>query len=247
MLNRWFKKINSLLFTGGNFSLKISAVIGFKPNNTALYQMAFTHSSMAIELNGQRYNNERLEFLGDAILGAIVADYLFQKYPNEEEGFLTHLRSKIVSRKNLNKLALKLGLNHIVEFNNTGASTPNSIFGDAFEALIGALYLDLGYGKCKRFIETRILEELLNIEKLNKEIASHKSALLEWAAKNKHALFFKLEAESGESHARRYEISLWVNGQQCSSGQASSKKRAEEDAAEKGYKALVLENGQSQT
>lgn len=240
MLAKWIKKLNSRLPSGGNFSFTISRITGFKPKEVSLYELAFVHSSVSLEKNGQRLNYERLEFLGDALLGAIVAHHLYQQFPTREEGFLTSMRSKIVSRKNLNDLALQLGIHKLVKQKQTGATKAKSINGDVLEALVGAVFLDLGYKACQRFIEQKIFKQLIDLNQLQSSVISHKSELLEWAAKNRQSLKFRMVAERGKSHAREYEIEVICNGEVMGKAVASSKKKAEEIAASAAYKALNL-------
>ncbi len=243
MLKYWLTKWSSLLKTEGNFSFKVASITGFKPKNEQLYRLAFTHSSVSVETKGKKLNNERLEFLGDAVLGSVVSEYLYQKYPHKGEGFLTSMRSKIVSRQHLNKLALNLKLNELLEYNTTGSTTPKSINGDAFEALIGALFLDRGYRCCQRFVVHTILQNHVNLELLSKQVNSYKSLMLEWAAKNKQKLFFKMVSEKGQSHAKHFVIALWYNQEQVATGSGPSKKKAEEQAARDAYNILALNHG----
>lgn len=243
MLARWIKKLNSRLPSGGNFSFTIAGLIGLKPKDISLYELAFVHSSASVEKNGQRLNYERLEFLGDALLGAIVAHHLYQKFPASEEGFLTSMRSKIVSRRNLNALALEMGIDKLVKQNQTGATKAKSVNGDVLEALVGAIYLDRGYGACQDFIRLKIFDQLIDLHELQNSIVSHKSELLEWAAKNRQNVNFRVASETGKSHARLYEVEVICNDEVKGKAQASSKKKAEELAAQAAYKALNLNNG----
>jgi ribonuclease-3 len=240
MQKYWLKFYHSLLRKEEGFSQKVAALTGFQPRKIELYNLAFTHSSASFEYKGKRLNNERLEFLGDAILGAVVSDYLYENYPKKDEGFLTTMRSKIVCRQHLNLIAEKIHLPHLLNFNTTGDSKPKSINGDAFEALIGALFLDRGYRKCERFIIYSILKKHVNLQALSTKIYSHKRLIMEWAAKNKKELCFKLESQKGQSHNRSFEISLWCNQERVARGEGSSKKKAEEDAAKNAYHELAL-------
>lgn len=223
----------------GNFSLAIQSIIGQKPHRIELYKLAMVHSSASIEVKGQKKNNERLEFLGDAILGAVVTDYLFDKYPHREEGQLTNIRSKIVSRKHLNAVGKDLGLDTLIEFNPSRGTQAKSIHGDAFEALVGAIYLDLGYQAAKSFLRNQLLQNL-NLEDLSRTLASHKSALLEWGQKNRYQISFKVIKTEGQSHNPLYTVACYRNNEPLGKGQGTTKKKAEEEAARKVFQALNL-------
>tara|TARA_R110002096_G_scaffold386418_2_gene580336 strand:+ start:36931 stop:37650 length:720 start_codon:yes stop_codon:yes gene_type:complete len=238
-MNYWIKKLSSLLKKDGNFFFEIEKLTGSLPKKAAPYKLALRHSSASQKWQGTKLNNQRLEFLGDAILGAVVADYLYQKYPKAGEGFLTNMRSKIVSRKNLNSLAVNIGLHKLIVKKTTGKTQAKSINGDAMEALIGALYIDLGYKSCQKFIVEKLLTLELDLQSLEKRISSHKGALLEWGQKNKEFISFKMTGCWGESHARKYEICVLHDGKIISRGGGSSKKRAEEEAAKTAWKKLV--------
>ncbi len=239
MIVRWIKRISSHFRKDGNFFLSISEITGLQPREEKHYRLAFRHSSASRERSGKRLNNQRLEFLGDAILGAVVADYLYQQYPHKGEGFLTSMRSKIVSRRHLNQIGLKLQLNKLLIKKTARTAHAKSIYGDALEALIGALYLDRGYRDCEQFITQRIIRELIDLDNLENRIASHKGAILEWGQKNKKEVNFEITGSYGESHARRYEIALSIDGEVVSTGKGTSKKKAEEDASRIAYKNLV--------
>lgn len=232
----WIKKLSSRFKNSGNFFFEIESLSGVKPKHPDHYKLALRHSSASTNQQGEKLNNQRLEYLGDAILGAIVADYLYEKYPKAGEGFLTNMRSKIVSRKNLNHVAVQLGLHKLVVKKTSGKTQAKSIYGDAMEALIGAVYLDRGYQCCKDFVIDKILHERIDIESLERRIASHKGALLEWSQKNRQPVSFKMTGCWGESHARKYEICVTLNSEIISTGKGSSKKKAEEEAARIAYK-----------
>lgn len=222
----------------------IQEIVGCKPKQESYYQLAFRHSSATRKDGAKRINNQRLEFLGDAILGAVVADFLYEHYPNAPEGFLTNMRSKIVSRKHLNHVAIRLNLQRLVVKKTARGVQAKSIHGDALEALIGAVYLDLGYKQCRGFILNKIILSQVDLSSMEGRIASHKGAILEWGQKNKRIVTFELTGSFGESHARQYEISLFLDGDLMSTGKGSSKKKAEEDAARVAYK--KVQNNSSQ-
>lgn len=222
------------------FREKIEEIIKQKPRELNWYRQAFIHSSATREHNGKKINNERLEFLGDAVIGMVITEILFKKYPNSGEGFLTTMRSKMVSRKSLNQVAERLGIPAMIEHRQSGKTKAKSINGDALEALVGAIFMDRGYRAACQFIERLLKEDIYNLKKLREQVVSHKSVLLEWAAKNRQNLSFKLTNASGESHQMLYEVSVMCNGKAMSSGCGSSKKKAEEAAARNFYNSLDL-------
>ena len=239
MIN-WFKNLSSLFRKeSGNFFFEIKELTGFEPQDQQHYKLALRHSSATRETKGARLNNQRLEYLGDAILGGIVADYLYQEYPESGEGFLTSMRSKIVSRRHLNQLGIKMGLNNMVVKRTSRTVNAKSIYGDALEALIGAVYLDRGFDDTKSFVLNKIINIHVDLSQLENRIASHKGALLEWGQKNRKEVVFEISGCWGESHARKYEISLKIEGELISTGSGSSKKKAEEEAARLAYKRIL--------
>ncbi|MDZ7845620.1 MAG: ribonuclease III [Owenweeksia sp.] len=235
----WFKNWSSPFQKDGDFFLEISKITGFKPKNEEYYKLALRHSSATRHNKGRSFNNQRLEFLGDAILGAVVTDYLYQEYPKATEGFLTNMRSKIVSRKHLNHIGLQMGLHKLVVKKTAKGIQPKSIYGDALEALIGAVYLDRGFAGCQKFVLEKLILAQLDLEIVEGKVASHKGALLEWGQKNKCEVNFEITGCYGQSHARKYEISLFIDGELLSTGKGSSKKKAEEDAARVAYKKFL--------
>ena len=214
----------------------IKNIFGYCPGNIHLYKLALRHkSASAKKLNGLTLNNERLEYLGDAILSAIIADYLFKAFPYENEGFLTEMRSKIVSRASLNKLSYKLGLNGLIESGKESTAKAKSAGGDAFEAVIGALYLDKGYSVTKKILITRIVNMHFDIDLLIETEISYKSKLNEWAQKERRDIKFRVEEEIGEKHKKQYLVSLEVDGISLAKSQDYSIKGAENLAAEKAW------------
>lgn len=223
---------------------QLKNLLGFVPGNVALYRMAFRHRSVAIVMkNGSKNSNERLEFLGDAILGAVIAEELFKLYPYKTEGFLTEMRSKIVSRVNLNQLSRKLGLGELLEYDSRIVNFPNkqsSLLGDAFEALIGAIYLDKGYEFTKRFILDRIIKPHVDILTLEKTETNFKSKLIEWCQRQGKEISFELlENKEGESN-RLFTVVVMIGGEPFGRGVDYNKKNAEKLAAEKTCEALHL-------
>jgi ribonuclease-3 len=201
-----------------------------------LYKLALRHKSATKKkLNGLKINNERLEYLGDAVISAIVADFLFKKYPYESEGFLTDMRSKIVSRAALNKLSLKLGLNtHIVAGNQQGKNS-RSAGGDAFEAFIGALYLDKGFKFTRKILVERIIKLHFDMDVLELSEVNYKSKIVEWSQKNKIEANFELVNQIGQKYQKQYEVAVVVDGKEVSRAKDYSIRGAEKLAAEKAW------------
>lgn len=211
-------------------------ITGFTPNNLALYKQAMRHSSVASTNDrGIKDSYERLEYLGDAILGMIVAEYLFAQYPFEEEGFLTEIRSKIVNRESLNRLAQKIGLKELVKYNKH-SRTHRSVYGDCMEALIGAVYLDHGFQSCKTFVNKKLLGPHYDLDQLTSVITNYKSRLLEWSQKQNKDLRFEIIDEAD----RRFTSQVFLNDEAMETGFGFSKKKAEQDAARKTYELLNL-------
>jgi ribonuclease-3 len=217
-------------------------ILGFYPDNISLYKLAFRHSSAAKQIKkGVKNSNERLEFLGDSVIGTVVAEYLFKKFPYKDEGFLTKMRSKMVSRAQHNKIAVKMGLDHFIEANNDRfGSKPSSINGDAYEALIGAIYLDKGYKAVQKFLLTRIINVYIDMEEVETKEVDFKSKIIEWAQKEKKEFSFETVVDAAASGDKQFIIELLVDGQTVGKAQHFSKKRAEQIAAEVGCKALGL-------
>ena len=207
-------------------------ILGFNPKDTKLYHEALTHKSV----RGCIVQNERLEFLGDAIFGSVIADFVFREFPDEKEGFLTQTRSKIVSRKTLNTLALKINLNTVLKHQ---ATANLSIFGNALEALIGALYLDKGYQFTSNYIVDKLIRPHLDIHQLAKEISSHKGKLLEWGQAQKKQVVFKLISSYGKDHEKSYEVMVMIDQKKYAGAVGTSIKRAEELAAKRALKELI--------
>ena len=227
-----------------DFIKKLNNILGFVPGNTILYKMAFRHRSVAKVLkNGSRSSNERLEFLGDAILGTVIAELLFKSYPYKEEGFLTEMRSKIVNRANLNQLARKMGFDQLIVFDQKTVNVQtkhHSMLGDAFEALIGAIYLDKGYNFTKEFLLKRIVKPYIDIHTLELTETNFKSKLIEWCQRNgKEITFDMIQNEEGES-AKLFTIQAMIGGESCGIGRDYNKKNAEKLAAEKACEFLAI-------
>jgi ribonuclease-3 len=236
------RKIGVLFSPDKDLHRSLRNILGFYPDNISLYKLAFRHSSAAQQIKkGVKNSNERLEFLGDSVIGTVVADYLFKKFPYKDEGFLTKMRSKMVSRAQHNKIALKMGLDHFIEANNDRyGSKPSSINGDAYEALIGAIYLDKGYKAVQKFLLTRIINVYIDMEEVETKEVDFKSKFIEWAQKEKKEFVFETAIDAAESAEKQFIIELIVEGRTLGRAQHFSKKRAEQLAAELACKALHI-------
>lgn len=224
----------------------IKNIFGFYPGNIFLYKLAFRHKSQAEELhNGIRISNERLEFLGDTVLSTAVADYLFRMFPYKDEGFLTEMRSKIVSRAQLNKLSLKLGIDQLIMHTQEKNNVYRSIKGDAFEAIIGAIYLDKGFNFTRKIIVNRIIKHNFDITELINTDLNYKSRLIEWAQKEKNSIEFAMVEEVGTGYNKQYVVEVMINGETAGSGRDFSIKGAEQNAAMKAIEALGINGAAS--
>lgn len=217
---------------------QLEHLLGYTPKHLPYYQLALMHRSKIEEVS---HNNERLEFLGDAILGSIVADYLFKKYPYQTEGYLTELRSKIVRRETLNNVALRMGLQKLVQFNQNDKGLGRShIFGNALEALIGAVYLDQGFIKTKKFILQQIIKPYIDLEVLESKDTNYKNKLLSWTQKNNHTVSFDTIEEKNDGSRKVFTIGIMINGELVASGNGFNKKEAGQVAAQEAIKVLKI-------
>jgi ribonuclease III len=221
----------------------IKQITGYEPFRLELYRLATLHSSMAeVDEMGVRISNERLEYLGDAILGAVVAEYLFKKYPFKDEGFLTEIRSRIVNRESLNLLARKIALDKLIQYEKRNKQiTHKSIYGDSMEALIGAVYLDKGYKKCKKFIINKLLIPHFDLDTLVKTNNNYKSQLIEWAQKNGKEIRFEVDETQNTYGHREFIAKVLLDGVVFSDGIAVNKKKAEQSASFKACNLLEIE------
>jgi len=239
LIGNSIKRIKIHFSTDKEIYHSIKNIFGFFPGNIFLYQLALRHRSAAKQITeGVKMSNERLEYLGDAILGAIIADYLFKKYPLKDEGFLTDMRSKIVSRASLNKLSQKLGIDKLIKVDNEHNKHFRSINGDAFEAMVGALFLDKGYDFTYRILIQRVVGVHFDLEELVHSEMNHKSTLLEYCQKMKKELEYLVIKEVGNGYRKQFEVEVKVDGKTLSSARDFSIKGAEKLAAEKAYKVL---------
>lgn len=217
----------------------IKNIFGFNPGNIFLYHLAFLHKSATQEtINGVKVNNERLEFLGDAILDAVAADYLFKTFPTRDEGFLTEMRSKLVSRVTLNKLSRKMGIDNLIQLDTSSTGTLRSFMGDAFEALVGAMYLDKGYDFTKKILLERIIQHYFDIDELVTQEVNFKSRIIEWAQKEHKQVQFLVIEEIGSGYKKQYIVELMMDDSPLSQGQDYSIKGAEQIAAEKAWQKI---------
>lgn len=205
-------------------------ILGFYPHDIHPYKVAVLHKSMGVKLEGKRINNERLEFLGDAVLGAVVGHIVFSRFPKKPEGFLTNVRSNIVKRQSLNKLAQETGFDKLIVSNFKPMTHNSNVNGNAFEALVGAIYLDRGYGHCVRFVREKIMAQLVNIEKAASEV-NHKSKLIEWGQKQRVDIDFQVEEIKDKTASPVFVSHVVINGVQCGVGRGYSKKESQQLAA----------------
>lgn len=227
MIKRFF---NYYISTDKELARKLKDILGFTPRNLKLFQQAFYHKSMNNSQSGHAGNNERLEYLGDAILSTIVAEYLYKKYPRQDEGFLTKMRSKIVKRKTLNTIADRMGLDILLS-NYSHGKLSQSMLGNALEALVGAIYLEFGYKKTRDYIIESILMQHIDIHELERFDDNYKSLLLEWAQKNGKSVEYKLIAKSKLNKRDRFKVGVFIDGSQIASAEDFNKKSAEQIAS----------------
>ena len=215
-------------------------ILGFYPRNIQLYQQALLHKSTSIRSEkGRPLNNERLEFLGDAILDAIVGDIVYKHFEGRREGFLTNTRSKIVQRETLNKMAVEIGLDKLVKYSTRSSSHNSYMYGNAFEAFIGAIYLDQGYERCKRFMEEKIFKNYIDLDKMSRKEVNFKSKLIEWSQKSKVEVSFELiEQFLDEDYNPMFHTEIRIEGISAGKGTGYSKKESQQNAAQAALKKI---------
>ena len=229
---------NYYLSEDKDLAQKLRPVIGFTPCRLSLFKRAFYHKSMNNDgKNGT--SNERLEYLGDAVLSTIVAEYLFKKYPNKDEGFLTKMRSKIVKRKTLNDIADQMGLDIILSNYSQGRMS-HSMLGNALEALLGAIYIEFGYKKTKKYVIKNILMKFLDIHELETKDDNYKSLLLEWCQKQSMDISYQTLSKFKMDKRDRFKVAVLIDGQQIATAEDFNKKSAEQSASKKAMKALAI-------
>jgi len=236
---RILKKIffrNSQPIEVGNFFVAVEKIIGFKPVNIRFYEKAFTHrSSNKTDDNGNPFNYERLEFLGDSMLSSVIAAYLYKEAPLGDEGYLTKMRSKIVSRDHLNELGRDLNLIDLVNSKVPPAHFGENIHGNIFEALVGAIFLDKGYVGCEQFIQRSVITPYVDIARLEGKVISYKSLVIEWCQKEKKLFHFDIFDDNGNDGQRYFGVKLSIDDKVVAKSRATSKKKAEEIAAKRAY------------
>lgn len=225
------------------FYVSLKRLLGFTPKNIQYYKKAFIHRSKkeVDKKTGLQINYERLEFLGDAMLSAVIASHLFQEVPSGNEGYLTQMRSKIVSREHLNELGRDFNLLLFVKSSVARSKFGDDIHGNIFEALIGAIYLDRGYNYCEKFIQKRVIEPYVDVLKLEGKITSYKSIFIEWCQKKKKKFQFDVYEDTGKDPVKHFSVKLHLDDKIIAKGRATSKKKAEEIAAKRAYFAFQQE------
>jgi ribonuclease-3 len=236
---RLLKKIftrNSRPTEGGNFFVAVEKIIGFKPINIKFYEKAFTHrSSNKTDDKGNPLNYERLEFLGDSMLSSVIAAHLYKEAPLGDEGYLTKMRSKIVSREHLNELGRDLHLIDYVESKVPSSHFGENIHGNIFEALVGAIFLDKGYKGCEEFIQKSVIIPYVDITRLEGKVISYKSLVIEWCQKEKKQFNFDVFDDNGNDGQRYFGVKLSIDDKVIAKSRATSKKKAEEIASKRAY------------
>jgi ribonuclease III len=217
-------------------------MVGSKPFNLSLYKLAIKSAAIADDsYKGLKISNERLEYLGDAILGAIIAEFLFQKFPFRDEGFLTETRSRMVNREALNQIAIKIGLAKVIEeeFKNKSVFGHKSLFGDTLEALVGAVYLDRGFYFCRQFILSRIVIHF-DIDDIISTTTNFKSKIIEWGQKEAKEIEFRMVSMTGAQRFKEFQVQLFISNEEVSSGKGATKKKAEQEAAKSACEKLKI-------
>jgi ribonuclease-3 len=233
---------NSRSDEDGNFFLQLKNILGFKPKSLFLYQKAFTHRSMNLkDKKGNAINYERLEFVGDAMLSSVIAAYLYEQVPHGDEGYLTKMRSKIVSREHLNELGKELNLIELIKSRIPRSNFGNNIHGNLFEALVGAIYLDKGYKVCEKFIYDSVIIPHVDIETLEGKVISYKSLVIEWCQKEKNTFDYEVYEDTGKDEFKHFSVKLSINDKVVSKARATSKKKAEEKASKRAFFAFQKE------
>lgn len=234
LIKKIFSKSRSL--EDGIFFDSIRKILGFDPLNLEYYRKAFTHrSSNRLDAKGNPINYERLEFLGDAMLSSVIAAHLYTKAPAGDEGYLTKMRSKIVSREHLNELGKDLNLIQYIESKVPVQHFGENIHGNIFESLVGAIYLDRGYEFCEKFIQKRVVIPYVDIARLEGKVISYKSLLIEWCQKEKKQFHYDIFEDNGIDGQRLFGVKLSIDDKVIAKARATSKKKAEEKASQRAY------------
>ena len=240
MLRNQIDKIRLLFHKDRESYFCFYKILGFFPRNIRFYEQALLHKSTSIRSEkGRPLNNERLEFLGDAILDAIVGDIVYKHFEGRREGFLTNTRSKIVQRETLNKLAVEIGLDKLVKYSTRSSSHNSYMYGNAFEAFIGAIYLDQGYERCKQFMEKKILKNYIDLDKMSRKEVNFKSKLIEWSQKNKMEVSFELIEQSlDRDYNPMFHTEVLIENLPAGTGTGYSKKESQQNAAQMALKKI---------
>jgi len=234
------RKNGTYLLDKREFRSRLKLLLGFRPGNLIIYEAAFIHRSASFNLpGGQRINNERLEFLGDSVLDMILSDFLFKKYPQASEGFMTKIRSRIVNREVLNRLAVDMDINKLLVSNISSGHNTKHLYGDAFEALIGAIFLDKGFKKTKRYFINYVFEKYLNLQTIVDTDSDYKSLVFEWVQKKKNNLVFTYNEEYDFDLKKSvFTTTLCIDKVELGKGQGASKKEAEQEASQQAWERL---------
>ncbi len=227
------KKNNTLIHNRKEFSSRLKQLLGFRPVKLRLYESAFIHRSATYTLpDGVKVNNERLEYLGDAIIDSILSDYLFRVYPEASEGFMTKTRARIVNRETLNQLGLSMGLDRLIVSNLSPSDSPRNLFGNAVEALVGALFIDRGYDRTSRFFIEKGLKKHLDLAAVLAAETDYKSLILEYCQKKKQKLNFTSQEKNGSNGIPPlFTVTLEINSEAMAQGEGTTKKEAEQEAS----------------
>ena len=236
IIKKIFSKNTRLSPEDGIFFEEMTKILGFQPTDITHYRRAFTHrSSNKQDENGHPINYERLEFLGDAMLGSVIAAHLFKEVPTGDEGYLTKMRSKIVSREHLNELGRDLNLIKWVESKVSAQHFGENIHGNLFEALVGAIYLDRGFTWCEKFIQKKVILPYVDIPKLEGKVISYKSLVIEWCQKQKKSFQYEVYEDNGTEGQKHFAVKLKIDGRIIARARATSKKKAEEKASQRAF------------
>ena len=235
-MRRIFNRIRLATSPDRQLLLHLDHLLGFAPKRIEFYKLALMHRSKPEDVNE---SNERLEFLGDAILGALIAEYLFKKYPNQPEGYLTELRSRIVRRETMNNVALRMGINKLLQYNQNDKGLNRShIFGNALEALIGAIYLDQGFENTRKFILNQIIRSYIDLDLMESTDTNYKNRLLSWAQRNNKTISFDTIDEKTDGSRKIFTVGIMIDGELLVSGTGYNKKEAGQVAAQKALESI---------
>ena len=235
------KKNTTLIHDRREFGTRLKSLLGFRPSNLRLYEMAFIHRSASLALpDGSRINNERLEYLGDSIIDSILSEYLFNLYPGAGEGLMTKTRARIVNREMLNHIAVSMQLGTLIVSNASSTATSRNLYGNALEALVGALFIDAGYEKTSRFFIEKVLKKHIDLERVLKSEKDYKSLILEYGQKSRYTVNFSSSEQTDPLTFKPYfTVTLEINNEIASTGHGDSKKEAEQDASMRAWEQIM--------